>query len=245
MSVLYRSLACAMLAFALASHCSAADDSYWKKDPSTWQVELRPVQLWVPSMSSKVTFPDLPNGPSGTATSSVDSAYSGGFRLEKNKWAIDGNFLWAELSADNDNPNLEIKTGIKLGQLMVGREILPGLSLEGGFRGMSLDLAAQFLDNPELGGEAVLWDPLIGMTYRKPLGKKWRLNLHGDGGGFGAGSDVTYSFNAILDWRFAKHFGTSFGYNVLHFETSNTFSRRTLITEPTIYGPMLGFGIYF
>ena len=110
---------------------------------------------------------------------------------------------------------------------------------------MSLDLSAKLLDYPEVSGKVGVWDPLIGMTYRKPLGKKLRLNLHGDGGGFGAGSDVTYSANATLDWRFAKHFGMSFGYNFLHFETSNTFTRGTLTTEPTIHGPVIGFGIYF
>ncbi len=53
------------------------------------------------------------------------------------------------------------------------------------------------------------------------------LDLHGDGGGFGIGSDVTYGANAKLDWRFAKHFGLSFGYALLHFEVSDTVAQRT------------------
>ncbi len=241
-----RTLSCAVLTAALAFQALAAsDDSYWKHDPADWQVEIRPIQLWVPHMSTKVTLPDLPNRPNGTATSELDGAYSGGFRLEKNKWSIDGNFLFADLTAENPNPKVQSDAGIKLAQVMVGRQIVPGLSLEGGFRRMSLELSAKLLDFPEVRGESGVWDPLIGMTFRKPLGRKLRLNLHGDGGGFGAGSDVTYSANATLDWRFAKHFGMSFGYNFLHFETSQTYTRGTLTTEPTIHGPVLGFGIYF
>lgn len=133
-----RTLSCALFSFGLASQAFAAggssDDSYWKKDPSAWQVEIRPLQLWVPYMSTKITRPDLPDRPNGTATSSIDGAYSGGFRLEKNKWSIDGNFLFADLSADNPRPELKTDAGIKLLQLMAGRQIVPGLSLEGGFR---------------------------------------------------------------------------------------------------------------
>jgi len=61
---------------------------------------------------------------------------------------------------------------------------------------MSLDLSAKLLDYPEVSGKVGVRDPLIGMTYRKSLGKKWRFSVHGDGGGFGAGSDVTYNANA-------------------------------------------------
>jgi hypothetical protein len=242
-------LSCAVLTAALASQALAAgsgsDDSYWKKDPSEWQVEIRPLQLWVSHLSTKVALPDLPDRPNGTATSELDGAYSGGFRLEKNKWSIDANFLFADLTAENPNPKVQSDARIELAQFMVGRQVLPGLSLEGGVRRMSLELSAKVLEYPEVRGESVLWDPLIGMTFRKPLGKKLRLNVHGDGGGFGAGSDVTYSANATLDWRFAKHFGMSLGYNFLHFETSQTYSKLMLITEPTIHGPVVAFGIYF
>jgi opacity protein-like surface antigen len=240
----------AALTFALASPAFAAaaasDDSVWEKDPSAWKAEIRPIQLWVPHLSTRITLPDLPNRPNGTAsTSSIDGAYSGGFRVEKNKWSLDTNFLFVDLTADNPKPKLQADTNIKLLQFMAGREVLPGLSLEGGVRGMSMELAATLLENPEVSGKVTLWDPLIGLSYRKPLGKKWRLHLHGDGGGFGAGSEVTYSGNATLDWRFARHFGLSFGYNFLHFETTNTFTRRNVTTEPTIHGPVIGFCIYF
>jgi hypothetical protein len=85
-----------------------------------------------------------------------------------------------------------------------------------------MKLTAKLLENPEVSGKVTLWDPFIGVSYRKPLGKEWQLHLHGDGGGFGAGSEVTYSGNATLDWRFAHHIGLSFGYKFLHFEASNT-----------------------
>ena len=252
MKIFLRSLSWVAFTLATASWVYAAGgsdgDSVWAKAPSDWKVEISPIQLWVPYMNTRVTLPELPNGgtrPTGRATSSLDSAYSGGFRLEKSRWSVEGSLLWADLSAANTNPNLQTATEIELGQLMGGREIRPGLSLEGGVRRMSLEVSAKLLDYPEVSRSPTFWDPLIGLTYRKHLGKKWRLDLHADGGGFGVGSDVTYGANAKLDWRFAKHFGLSFGYALLHFEVSDAVGQRTLSLEPTIHGPLLGFGIYF
>ena len=65
--------------------------------------------------------------------------------------------------------------------------------------------------------------------------------MHGDSRGSGAGSDVTYFGSATLDWQFAKHIAVSIGDDFLHFETSDTFVRRTVTTEPAIHGPVIGF----
>jgi hypothetical protein len=51
------------------------------------------------------------------------------------------------------------------------------------------------------------------------------------------------------DWRFAKHFGATFGYGVLHFKiTKDVTVLNTTYTREisqTLNGPIFGFGIYF
>jgi len=243
----------AVFALSFAGQSYAAD-SVWEKDPKDWKVELYPVYIWAPFMGASVNLPqfpnapDLPNGPAGpsaTADSGISGAAFFSMRVEKSKWAVQGTALWAGIDASTERPNVKIGMDLVFGQAMAGREILPNLALQGGFRRMALNISATALDYPEVRRKPGVWDPLIGLEYRKPLGKKWLLDLHGDGGGFGVGSDVTYSVQGQMSWRFAEHFGTTMGYGLLHFKISDTLQQRNFVFDQTLNGPILGFGIYF
>jgi len=158
--------------------------------------------------------------------------------------------MLASISADNTNPTVNVGTDIKYGQLMGGYEILKGLSLEGGVRRMAFNIHATIDTNPEVSRQVGVWDPLVGFTWRRQLGNKWMLRGHMDGGGFGVGSDLTLAGSFRADWRFAKHFGVAFGAAALYFDISdtvldNTGFKKTLVARQTLYGPIVGFGIYF
>jgi len=257
MKAFLRALFCVVFAFALATQAYAAADSSWKKDPKDWNVEIYPVYVWAPFMGASVklpqfpnlpSLPDLPNGPAGPsadASSGISGAAFVGVRVEKSKWSVRAAALWAGMTASTDRPKVKIGMDLIFGQGMLGREILPNLVLQGGVRRMALNISAAVLDYPEVSRKPGVWDPLIGLEYRKPLGKKWLLDLHGDGGGFGVGSDVTYSVQGQMACRFAKHFGVTMGYGLLHFKVSDTRLQRNLVLDQTMHGPILGFGIYF
>lgn len=256
-----RLLLCAVFAFAFVSQASAAggasDDSVWKTDPKDWNVELYPVFVWAPFMGATVRLPQFPNlpdlpdlpngppGPSGNASSSLNGAAFFQIRVEKSKWAGEANILWAGLAASTTTPRVKINLDIVYGQAMGGREVLPNFWVEGGVRRMALNVRATLLDFPEVGRKPGITDPLVGLSYRRPLGRKFRLDLHADGGGFGVGSDVDYALTGRVDWRFAKHFGTSLGWGLLHLKISNTVLQRNLTISQTLNGPILGIGIYF
>ena len=89
------------------------------------------------------------------------------------------------------------------------------------------------------------WDPLVGLTYRRQLGRKWRIIIHGDGGGFGVGSDVDVTAAARAEWQFARHFGIAMGYGGMHLSDSNTVNGKTLKISPTLHGPTFGLGVFF
>jgi hypothetical protein len=255
-----RPLLCALFAFAFALQAyagGASPDSLWTKESSDWNVEIYPLFVWAPFMGANATlpqFPNLPNlpdvpggtpGPSGNVSSSFNGAAFAQFRIEKSKWAVEPNLLWAGVSAETASPKAKIKTDVIYGQAMGGREVLPDLWLEGGVRRLALNVGVTLLDFPEVSRKPGLWDPLVGVSYRKPFGKKWRLDLHADGGGFGVGSDVDIAVTGRLDWRFAKHFGTTFGWGLLHLKISDAIARRNLTVDQTLNGPILGFGIFF
>jgi len=62
---------------------------------------------------------------------------------------------------------------------------------------------------------------LIGHSYRRQLGRKWRILVHGDGRGFGAGSDVDITATGSTEWQFARHFGLDMGYGGMHVNASH------------------------
>jgi hypothetical protein len=89
-----------------------------------------------------------------------------------------------------------------------------------------------------------VWDPLVGLTWRKEAGPKWTLEADVDGGGFGVGSDVDVGGALRADWRLTRRVGLRFGYSIMHFKITNTVAQRTLEISQTLHGPSFGIGIY-
>jgi hypothetical protein len=227
--------------------------SDWNSDAHAWQFIVYPAYVWVPFFSSSVTLPGIPSPPggggsvipSGTTSGSFDSAAFAGAQVYKDKWEGTATFLYAGLSATRTTPRVTLTMDFIYGQAMVGRYVYKGLAFEGGFRRLAMDLTATVGTYPSVGRTPGYWDPLLGVTYRKQLSKKWRMTGHIDGGGFGVGSDIDIGASASADWRFAKHFGMTMGGAYLHLEDSNTVLAKTLTIKPTMYGPTFGLGIYF
>ena len=220
--------------------------------PYGWHTAIYPALAWVPIFGTSVTLPPLPPlpshpiapGPSGSTNDSFNGAYFGGARVERGKWSADALFMWAALSAERKTPLTDVNLDFVFGDAHVGREVLPNLYLEGGFRRLALNIHAR-VNTDSASGSPGYWDPLIGLTYRRPLGKKWRILIHGDGGGFGVGSDVDVSASGRAEWQFARHFGVTMGYGGMHFSDSTNTSVGKLSISPTMHGPIVGFGLYF
>ena len=152
--------------------------------------------------------------------------------------------MWASLSAQRETPFAKVNLDFIFGDAMVGREVLSGLYLEGGFRRIALNIDAT-VDTSSASRSPGFWDPLIGLTYQRQLGRKWRILVHGDGGGFGVGSDVDVSATARAEWQFARHVGIAMGYGGLHLTARDTRDQRTLTISPTLHGPIFGIGVFF
>jgi hypothetical protein len=152
--------------------------------------------------------------------------------------------MWAALSAQRTTPLVDVNLDFVFGDIMAGREVLPNLYVEGGARRLALDIHATVLSSSASRSPG-FWDPLVGLTYRRQLGRKWRILIHGDGGGFGVGSDVDVTATGRAEWQFARHFGISMGYGGMHLSESDTVKSRTLAISPTLHGPIFGFGIFF
>jgi hypothetical protein len=232
-----------------ASHPASQTPANSEERPYGWHTAIYPALAWVPIFGTSVTLPPLPSQPiapgqSGSTSGSFNGAYFGGARFEKGKWSADALFMWAALSGERTTPHTSVDLDFIFGDAHVGREVFPNLYLEGGFRRLNLDIHAT-VNTDSASGSPGYWDPLIGLTYRRQLGKKWRVLIHGDGGGFGVGSDVDVSGTGRAEWQFARHFGLTMGYGGMHFSDSTTVSGGKLTISPTMHGPIFGFGLYF
>ena len=214
-----------------------------EQPPYGWRVAIYPAMAWAPIFGASVTLPGQP-GPSGSTTSSLNGLFAAGARFEMGKWSADAMFQWSTLSAQRQNPLVGVDLDLVLGDAMAGREILPNLYVEGGFRRLAMDIHAT-VGSSSASRSPGYWDPLIGLTYRRQFGKKWRILVHGDGGGFGVGSDVDVTATARAEWQFARHFGIAMGYASMHLSDSDSVSGKTLKISPTLHGPTFGLGIFF
>jgi hypothetical protein len=217
--------------------------------PYGWHTAIYPALAWIPIFGTSVTLPPHPSlpiapSPSGSTNSSFNGAYFGGARFEKGKWSADALFMWTALSAERKTPFTSVNLDFIFGDAHVGRQVIPNLYLEAGFRRLALDLHAT-VGTDNANGAPGYWDPLIGLTYRRLLGRKWRILVHGDGGGFGVGSDVDVSASGRAEWQFARHFGLTMGYGGMHFSDSTSIPGGRLSISPTMHGPIFGFGTYF
>jgi hypothetical protein len=125
---------------------------------------------------------------------------------------------------------------------MVGRTILPHLSAETGFRRTAIKIAVTLSTLPQVTWKPDIWDPLVGLTYQRSLGREWIVRIHSDGGGFGVGNDASISRTAAAEWDFTRHFELLLGYGLLYFR--NTGSVIPTKIRETLHGPMFGFGIH-
>jgi len=119
---------------------------------------------------------------------------------------------------------------------------------------LSADLVAS-IRNPTSGAvttrrasdDASWVDPMFGAQYNVPLADRWRLNLRGDVGGFGVGSDLSYHVLANVRWQASDAVGLVFGYRLLGFDyedgdEGDAGYQRFNLTEQ---GPLLGVTVSF
>lgn len=86
-------------------------------------------------------------------------------------------------------------------------------------------------------GEDFSWiDPVVGVRAFFSLTEKLSLQAQGDVGGFGAGSDHTWSALATINYVFSAHLSASAGYKVLDVD----YDHGGHVHDTRLSGPVLG-----
>jgi len=180
------------------------------------------------------------------------------YRTENDTWSfsVDATFIGLAGSDTTEGGRLLGKLDVDQFTLMgtVGRRISENTELLFGLAyfdlstdlrvtstgGLPVDLAAS---------RDVDWiDPTVGVRFNRPISDTWRLNLRGDIGGFGVGSDLMYHLLANIQWQASEKVGMFFGYRLIDFDYEEGTSglggyyQRNDLTEQ---GPLVGVSFAF
>jgi hypothetical protein len=85
--------------------------------------------------------------------------------------------------------------------------------------------------------------PIVGARLNIDLSKKVMINLRGDIGGFGVGSDFTWNGLAAIGYRFNEYITGLVGYRALYVNYKSGTSRARF--EETFHGPIIALAFGF
>lgn len=85
------------------------------------------------------------------------------------------------------------------------------------------------------------WDPYVGLRGRYNLNEKFYLTAKGDIGGFGVGSELSWTAEAALGYQLSRNLFTEVGYRALGVD----YEKDGLTMKTVTHGPQVTLGIVF
>lgn len=88
-------------------------------------------------------------------------------------------------------------------------------------------------------------DPTIVARWTQPLGQRWSLQLRGNIGGFGVGSDLFWQVQANAVWKSSERTQLSFGYRAISIDYDRGAGTDRFVYDMLTFGPVVRFGFRF
>ena len=233
----------AMVLFLTSSGIARAQSA--SSTPDEWEFSLTPF-LWGSGIDGTVGLAEREADFEASAkdlVKSLDFGIMGNFEARRNRWSLGADAVYTDLGKDvtvegsgeivessseipgAQNPRLDMSMTIIEGH--VGYQVANSLDVLAGVRGVntSSSLAVDAGTLAEVDGGFV--DPIVGGRFRRDLSEKLWVNLRGDVGGFGAGSDFSWFLSAVAGYRVSRLISLDFGYRIwdLDFESDNDLKR--------------------
>jgi hypothetical protein len=180
--------------------------------------------------------------------------------VEKNRFGIGVNGLYARVSPDSDVGPIEIDATSDTAQLAIapyyrlvewqygvsssGRPLRLFVSPEAGLRFNYLRTELEIRGGPTVDGSESWVDPLIGSRIGLDLSDSWAIAGEANIGGFGVGSDFTWNVQAFIGYRtalFGRQTTFALGYRAL----SQDYDDGDFGWDVTMHGPIFGAALRF
>lgn len=88
-------------------------------------------------------------------------------------------------------------------------------------------------------------DPVVGLRWTRGLSNRWQIRLRGDIGGFGVGSDFSWSASAAVFFQMGERMFLDLSYKALYVDYANDKpgNEGAFAYDTTTHGPLLGFAV--
>lgn len=157
--------------------------------------------------------------------SALDFGAMAAYRIENGTWSFSGDVTYMDLGFSQTTQQGRASASLDTDQLTimgtVGRRVSPRLEalFSLAYFDLSADLSLRVLQQQASASRDADWvDPLLGLSYRLPFAEKWTLDLRGDVGGFGVGSDLTLHGWVKLVRQNNESFSWYFGYRYIGYD---------------------------
>jgi hypothetical protein len=227
-----------------------------------WTVTVAPY-LWLTALDGNATVAGIKSDVDVSASDLLKDLSFGAMLaldVEKGRFGIGINGLFARVSADSDVGPLEIDATSDSGQLTIapyyrvlewqygvsssGRPLWLVVEPEAGFRYTYLRTELEVRGGRTVDGSESWVDPLIGSRIGLDLSDRWAIAGEGNFGGFGVGSDFTWNAQAFVGYRttlFGRPTTLLVGYRAL----SQDYDHNDFAWDVTMHGPIIGTAIQF
>lgn len=177
------------------------------------------------------------------------------YRVENDVWSFTADATFMGLGGQDTTQGGLVRGAMDIDQFTLmataGRRVSERLELLFGLA--YVDLSAELKVAGTVGGQLDVraerdadWiDPTIGLQFNTPIGTGWRLNLRGDVGGFGVGSDLMYQALVNVRWQASDRVGVVMGYRLISFDYEEGSGQGYQRYDLTEQGPLVGVAVSF
>ena len=226
----------------LAPNLTLAQTNHWTFDVSLYGLAA--------GMSGDVIAKGIPadlNVGFDKIWNNLEMSAMGTLRVGYDRWALTTDVIYMGLGASKGGLSADLDQWVV--EPTLSYRVYPGFELLAGTRYNNISGEIRgpgILPTPRVvTGTQAWWDPIVGANLSLPLGKKFSVNVRGDIGGFGAGSDLTWQAFPYVNWQVARAFSLQAGYRWVYtdYETGSGFNRfkYDVLTQ----GPQVGFTFHF
>jgi opacity protein-like surface antigen len=226
-----------------------------------WQHSLTPY-IWGTGMSGTSAIAT----PLGPVSADVDMSFGdilsnldfGGMVMYKgqyDKWVVMSDLIYMDLGASRTRNVAAVSTRSDISVEQLGFELSGGyhitdaIALYAGMRYNDLDSSVRVTANTNANSitrsasaNASWVDPIVGIVGEFPLvfADRWSVNLKGDVGGFGVGSDFAWQVMVALRWRMSDSWDFSAGYRYMQMDYEDVGGSGIVVYDMTTQGPGIG-----
>lgn len=250
-SVIRNSFTGIFLCVLLASNISFAQDTLKHK----WHYVLEGYMMF-PNMSGQTTFRNLPEVEVDASAGDILGHLNIGAMLyaeaTNDNWAITSDILYMNLGQEAQQGNFVTSGDVTMKEMcweLAGlKRITPWLDAGVGGRLLSLNAEIDIVTLKDFRSESATrtwFDPVIIARSNHIFNEKWILQVRGDMGGFGIGSDFTWQGQVYAGYRFSKLFQATVGYRYIGIDYDKGEGQDRFLYDIDTYGAVIRFGFNF